>query len=477
MRSLCRVGRRSGGTRPLLLSRASPGSSVGAIKPRQTAVGASAYPERIADRGENDAVCETSQANVRDSKMRAVSVMRMLLLVLALALALVLSACKRNDPPAAQSGQAGANKPPPPSVTVAPARSARVPVTVELPGRVNPLRVAQVRARVDGIVLKREFREGAEVRDGQRLFKIDPAPYQANLESAQASLLRAQANVRAQELQAGRYQQLVASNAVSRQDYDNAVAAQGQASADVASSRASVRSARINLGYTDVAAPITGRVGIASVTEGAYVQAGQATLMATVQQIDPIYVDLNQSSVHGLRLRQDLAAGRVQTAGPNRARVELILEDGSRYPIAGTLQFSDVTVDPGTGSVRVRTIVPNPNHVLLPGMFVRARVEEGMVDALLVPQAGVSHDPQGRATVLVVGADGKVVSKTIQADTTQGADWVVTGGLDEGDRVIVSGIQNVKPGALVRVAAGPSAPARARAATTASAAGPPASAR
>jgi membrane fusion protein (multidrug efflux system) len=401
-----------------------------------------------------------------------------LLSALALPLVLALSGCKRNGPP---SAQAAAAKPPPPSVTVAPARAARVPVTVELPGRVNPLRVAQVRARVDGIVLKRAFREGADVREGQRLFKIDPAPYQASLESAQASLLRAEANVRAQELQAERFQKLVASNAVSHQDYDNAVASQGQASADVASGRASVRSARINLGYTDVAAPITGRVGIAAVTEGAYVQAGQATLMATVQQIDPIYVDLNQSSVQGLRLRQDLAAGRVQTAGPNRARVNLILEDGSRYPIAGTLQFSDVTVDPGTGSVTVRTIVPNPNHVLLPGMFVRARVEEGLVDALLVPQAGVSHDPQGQATALVVGKDDKVVAKKIQAATTQGADWVVTGGLDEGDRVIVSGIQKVKPGAPVRIAAHVATPAltpAARpAATTASAAGPLAPAR
>jgi membrane fusion protein (multidrug efflux system) len=380
-------------------------------------------------------------------------------------LALPLSACKRNDPPAAQTATA---KTPPPTVTVAPARPARVPVTVELPGRVNPLRVAQVRARVDGIVLKREFREGADVREGQRLFKIDPAPYQANLESAQASLLRAQANVRAQALQAGRFQKLVASNAVSRQDYDNALASQGQASADVASGHASVRSAGINLGYTDVTAPITGRVGIAVVTEGAYVQAGQATLMATVQQIDPIYVDLTQSSVQGLRLRQDLAPGRVQTAGPNRARVSLILEDGSRYPIPGTLQFSDVTVDPATGSVRVRTLVPNPDHVLLPGMFVRARVEEGMVDALLVPQAGVGHDPQGQATALVVGPDNKVVARTIQAESIEGADWVVTGGLSEGERVIVSGIQKVKPGAPVRVVTATAAPA------TASAAGPPA---
>jgi len=347
-------------------------------------------------------------------------------------------------------------QPPPPSVAVVAARAAQVPVTVELPGRVNAVRVAQVRARVDGIVKKREFREGADVRQGQRLFKIDPEPYATNLASAQATLGRAQANVAAQVAQATRYQRLVDSNAVSRQDYDNAVAQQGQAEADVNSGKASVRGARINLGYTDVVAPITGRVGAAAVTEGAYVQGGAATLMATIQQIDPIYVDLNQSSVQGLRLRQDLASGRVQTAGPNRAKVTLLLEDGTQYPIAGTLQFSDVTVDPGTGSVTVRTLVPNPNHLLLPGMFVRGRVEQGVVEhALLVPQAGVAHDAQGQASALVVGRDGKVVQKTIQAPRTLGGDWVVTGGLEEGDRVIVAGLQKVKPGAPVRIAATP----------------------
>ena len=363
------------------------------------------------------------------------------------------AACGDKKPPPQQ--------PPPPSVAVAPARAAQVPVTVELPGRVNAVRVAQVRARVDGIVKKREFKEGADVREGQRLFKIDPEPYATNLASAQATLGRAEASVAAQVAQASRYQRLVASNAVSQQDYDNAIAQQGQAVADVNSGKASVRGARINLGYTDVVAPITGRVGVAAVTEGAYVQAGAATLMATIQQIDPIYVDLNQSSVQGLRLRQDLANGKVQTAGPNRAKVTVLLEDGTQYPIAGTLQFSDVTVDPGTGSVTVRTLVPNPNHLLLPGMFVRGRIEQGVVEhALLVPQAGVAHDPQGQATALVVGRDGKVVQKTIQAARTLGPDWVVTGGLEEGDRVIVSGLQKVKPGAPVTIAATPGPPPR-----------------
>lgn len=361
-------------------------------------------------------------------------------------LATLLAGCGKADPPPPH--------PPPPSVTVALARAARVPLTVELPGRVNPLRAAQVRARVDGIVLKREFREGADVREGQRLFKIDPAPYATSLASAQAQLGRAEANVAAQVAQATRYQRLVSSNAVSQQDYDNAIAQQGQAVADVNAGKASVRNARINLGYTDVVAPITGRVGVAAVTEGAYVQASAATLMATIQQIDPIYVDLSQSSVQGLRLRQDLASGKVKTAGPNRARVTVLLEDGTKYPIPGTLQFSDITVDPGTGTVVVRTIVPNPDHLLLPGMFVRGRVEEGVLEhALLVPQAGVAYDPQGEPSVLVVGPDGKVAQKHIQAPRTLGPDWVVTGGLEEGERVIVSGLQKVKPGAKAVIAA------------------------
>jgi membrane fusion protein (multidrug efflux system) len=359
-----------------------------------------------------------------------------------------LGACQRSDPPTPPSPS-----PPPPAVTVAQARPARVPVTLELPGRVNPVRVAQVRARVDGVVLKRGFREGGDVQAGQRLFKIDPAPYVTDLQSAQATLGRAQANVAAQDAQAARFGKLVGSDAVSRQEFDNAVASQGQAVADVAAGRASVRSARINLGYTDVAAPITGRAGISAVTEGAYVQGNSATLMTTIQQIDPIYVDLTQSSVQGLRLRQDLASGKVHSAGPNRARVTVLLEDGTRYPIPGTVQFSDVNVDPGTGSVTIRTLVPNPQHLLLPGMFVRGQLEAGVLeDALLVPQAGVAHDAQGQATALVVGRDGKVLQKTIQAPRTYGADWVVTAGLDAGERVIVSGLQKARPGAPVRIA-------------------------
>jgi membrane fusion protein (multidrug efflux system) len=357
------------------------------------------------------------------------------------ATAVLLSACKPEQPPPPQR---------PPDVTVARARRASVPVTVELPGRTNAFRVAQVRARVDGIVLKREFMQGSDVRAGQRLYQIDPAPYRAALANARASLGRAQANVAAVNAQAARYRKLVSAQAVSSQDYDNAVASLGQAQADVAAGHASVQSASINLGYTDVTAPITGRAGIALVTEGAYVQASSATLMTTIQQIDPIYVDLSQSSVQGLRLRRDMGTNR----GANRGttRVTVFLEDGTQYPLRGTVQFTDITVDPNTGSVTVRAIVPNPQHLLLPGMFVRGRVEEGIdEDVLLVPQAGVTHDPQGQATVLLARPDGKAVQRTVQATRTAGSDWVVTGGLQEGDRVIVAGMQKVRPGAPVHV--------------------------
>jgi membrane fusion protein (multidrug efflux system) len=362
---------------------------------------------------------------------------------------MVLAACNRNAaPPPSQP-------PGPPDVTVVPARATNVPVLAELPGRTNPVRVAQVRARVDGIVQRREFKEGTEVKAGQRLYQIDPGPYQAALASAQATLGKAKANVGAVNAQAARYKQLVATRAVSQQEYDNAVASLGQAVADVASGQAAVRTASINLGYTDVTAPITGRAGISQVTEGAYVQASQATLMTTVQQIDPIYVDLNQSSVEGLRLRKDISSGKVKTSGPQGARVSIILEDGTQYPLPGRLQFTDITVDPGTGTVTVRAIVPNPNHLLLPGMFVRARVEEGTVqDAVLVPQVAVSHTPQGQAAVLVVGPDGKSAQRIVQTARTLGSDWIVTGGLQAGEKVIVSGLQRAKPGMPVRVVEG-----------------------
>lgn len=374
--------------------------------------------------------------------------------------------------------------PPPqtPEVGVISVQPSPVPVVTELPGRTSAFLVAQVRARVDGIVQRREFTEGSEVKAGQRLYKIDPAPYQAALASAKATLAKAQANLATTTAQANRYKVLVAANAVSKQDYDNAVAAEGQAAADVAAGKASVETAQINLGYTDVVAPISGRTGVSQVTPGAYVQASQATLMDTIQQLDPVYVDLTQSSLDGLKLRRAAQEGRLKTNGPGAAKVTLILEDGRPYPLTGKLQFSDVTVDQSTGSVTIRATFPNPNRVLLPGMFVRARIEEGVNErAMLVPQIGVTHDQKGAATALVVGADGKVVPRTLVTAGTRGADWVVDGGLEAGDRVIVQGTEKVHPGMQVKAvpaqlpAAAASAASGGASATATGASGAPAS--
>jgi membrane fusion protein (multidrug efflux system) len=368
-----------------------------------------------------------------------------------LAATVALAACGRPSAPG--------NPTQAPQVSVVTVHRGTVPVTTELPGRTSAYLVAQVRARVDGIVQTRDFTEGAEVRAGQRLYQIDPAPYQASLDSATASLQKAAANLASTSAQAERYKVLVAANAVSQQDYDNAVAAEGQAVADVAAGKAAVATARINLGYTSVTSPITGRIGPSLVTQGAYVQASAATLMATVQQTDPIYVDLNQASVEGLRLRSDVANGLLKLSGPDRAKVTLFLEDGTQYPQTGSLQFTDITVDQGTGSVIVRAIFPNPRFVLLPGMFVRARIEEGVDEtALLVPEVGVTHDPNGHATALVVGSDNKVTVHTLQLRGTTGNQWIVSDGLKDGDRVIVAGLQKVQPGALVQAVESQTAP-------------------
>jgi membrane fusion protein (multidrug efflux system) len=370
-------------------------------------------------------------------------------LLLAATVMLVMSAsiagCGGDKPPPAS---------PPPNVAVVTVHQGAVPVVTELPGRTSAFLVAQVRARVDGIVQRREFEEGADITADQRLYKIDPAPYRAALDSARAQLTRAQANVGATHAQAARDEVLVAGNAVSKQALLNAVAAERQAVADVAAGQAAVQTAAINLGYTDIVAPITGRIGTSLVTQGAYVQASAATLMATIQQIDPIYVDLNQTSVEGLQLRREIANGRLKMIGKNGPTVHLLLEDGSTYRHSGTLQFTDITVDRGTGSVTVRAIFPNPQHVLLPGMFVRARIDEGTDStAILVPQEGVTHDRNGNATVLVVGADNKVALQTVAATRTYGTSWVIESGLKEGDRVIVGGTQKVQPGMLVHATA------------------------
>jgi membrane fusion protein (multidrug efflux system) len=364
-----------------------------------------------------------------------------------LLLSVVLTGCKSQAQPAAAD-------PLPPEVGVVTVHQAPVPVTTELPGRTSAFLVAQVRARVDGIVQRREFEEGGDIQADERLYQIDPAPYQAALQSAQAQLARARATLESTSAQADRDKVLVANNAISKQTYVNAVAARDQAAADVESGLAAVRTATINLGYTDIVSPITGRIGPSLVTQGAYVQASAATPMATVQQIDPIYVDLNETSVEGLQLRQQVASGRIHLNGPDQTRVRLVLEDGSSYAREGLLQFTDISVNEGTGSVTVRAIFPNPDHLLLPGMFVRAVIDEGTNDhAMLVPQEGVTHDRNGRATVLVVGKDNKVSQRSVSAPRTLGDSWVVEGGLQEGDRVVVSGVQRVKAGMLVRAVA------------------------
>jgi membrane fusion protein (multidrug efflux system) len=360
-----------------------------------------------------------------------------------------------------------------PEVSVVTVHKGSVPVVTELPGRTSAYLVAQVRARVDGIVLKREFTEGADVKEKQRIYQIDPAPYRAMLDNATGVQQKMQAALASATALAERYKILLPGNGVSKQDYDNAIAMQGQAAADLASARAAVQQARINLGYTDVLSPITGRSGLSMVTPGAYVQASAATLMTTVQQIDPIYVDVNQSSIAGLQLRRDIASGRVKVNGADAAKVTLLLEDGTQYPLAGKLQFTDITVDQNTGSVTVRAAFPNPDQVLLPGMFVRARIEEGVNDrAMLVPQQGVTRDAKGQATALVVGTDNKVAQRAIQATRTLGDKWVVEGGLADGERVIVAGVQKVQPGATVSAVEAPAqtpAQAQAPANTTAAA--------
>lgn len=323
----------------------------------------------------------------------------------------------------------------------------------ELPGRTSPYRVAEVRARVNGIVLERLFEEGSEIKAGQPLFRIDPLPYQAALDSAKASLARAQANVASTSLLAERYAELLKVNAVSKQEADNAFAAQKAAAADVAAGKAAVQAAQINLGYTRVTSPIAGTIGRSEVTEGAYVQQGQATWMATVQQLDPIYVDLTQSSADVMRMKRQLESGQLVRSGEG-AKVRLILEDGTTYAEEGTLQFSDITVNPSTGSITLRALFPNPKKELLPGMFVRAQLEEGTTaDALLVPQVAVRRDAQGKASVLVVGSDEKVEMRPVEAPRAVGGSWLISGGLVAGDRIIVEGLQKVRPGSLVTTVA------------------------
>jgi membrane fusion protein (multidrug efflux system) len=336
-----------------------------------------------------------------------------------------------------------------------------VTLTTELPGRTAAFRVAEIRPQVSGLLLKRRFTEGADVRAGEVLYDIDPAPFQAALRQAEASLARAQANLPALRSRVARYRELLADQAVSQQDRDDAEAALEQAEADVQTWQAAVETARINLAYTRITAPVAGRIGRSEVTEGAIVTAYQPLALATIQQLDPIYVDVPQSTTELLRLQQRLEDGRLDRNGRNQKAVRLILEDGSAYPLEGVLQFRDITVDPTTGSVILRAVFPNPQGFLLPGMFVRAVMMEGVVDqAILIPQQAVSRDPKGNPVALVVGEGEKVESRRLTLDRALGDQWLVTAGLAPGERVVVEGLQRVRPGTVVKAvvqAAGPPA--------------------
>jgi membrane fusion protein (multidrug efflux system) len=342
-----------------------------------------------------------------------------------------------------------------------------VTITTDLPGRTSSYRVAEVRPQVSGVVLKRLFVEGSEVKAGQPLYQIDPAPFQASYDSAKATLEHAQAELTTAKLLEERYRPLVEANAVSRQQNDNAVASALQAQADVASAKAAVETARINLAYTHVLSPISGRTSRSSVTEGALVTASQVAALVTVTQLDPIYVDVTQPATVLLRLQRELEAGQLVNRGANAAAVGLKLEDGSEYSREGSLKFSEVTVDQSTGSVTLRAEFPNPSHLLLPGMFVRARIQEGVQQqALLVPVPGVTHDQRGEAVALIVGVGNKVEQRTLKTDRVVGDQWLIVGGIKPGDRVVVSGVQKAHPGDEVTpVEAGQTAAARAAAPT------------
>ncbi|MDZ5603472.1 efflux RND transporter periplasmic adaptor subunit [Pseudomonas sp. RP23018S] len=350
-------------------------------------------------------------------------------LVSAVALATLLSGCKKEEaPPAAQAPQVGV-------VTL---QAQAFTLTSELPGRTTAFRMAEVRPQVNGIILKRLFKEGSDVKQGQQLYQIDPAVYETTLATAQA-------NLQATRSLAGRYKQLIDEQAVSRQEYDDANAKRLQA-------EATLKSAQIDLRYTKVLAPISGRIGRSAVTEGALVNSGQANAMATIQQLDPIYVDVTQSTAELLKLRRDLASGNLQKAGDNAAQVQLVLEDGSLFQQQGRLEFSEVAVDETTGSVTLRAIFPNPDHALLPGMFVHARLKSGVrSNAILAPQQGVTRDLKGTPTALVVNKDNKVELRELKANRTQGSDWLIEEGLNPGDRLITEGLQYVRPGVEVKV--------------------------
>ncbi len=365
-----------------------------------------------------------------------------LAVVVLLSVAPVLTGCDNPSP--------GQTALPVPEVGVVTLRFTPLPVTTELPGRTRAYRIAEVRPQVSGIILKRQFVEGSDVRAGAPLYLIDPALYRATYDQALGTLAKARAAVNMDRLKVKRYQKLLGTQYISRQDYDNAASTLKQDEATVVTAGAAVETARINLAYTRVTAPIAGRTGRSAVTEGALVQNGQPTALTTVQQLDPIYVDVAQSGDDFLRLKQELTSGRLKQDN-GKAKVTLVTDDGVTLPQTGTLEFTDVTVDQTTGSITLHALFPNPDHTLLPGMFVRARLEEGTrPDALLVPQQGVTRTPRGEASVMVVGEGDRVAIRQVTAARAVGDRWLVTAGLNPGDRVIVTGLQKIRPGVQVR---------------------------
>ena len=346
-------------------------------------------------------------------------------------------------------GQQQQPGPPPPAVGIVNVTVEAAPLVTELPGRIAAVATAEVRPQINGVIRRRLFTEGALVRAGQLLYEIEDAPYRAALGQAQGALARSQASIRATGLQAQRYKELVGINAVSRQEADNAAAAAQQARADVAAQRAAVQAAQVNQDFTRIRAPISGRIGRSLFTPGALVQAGQADALATIQRTDIVYVDVTQSAAQIIDLKQAMQAGGVSAA--DGARVQLLLPNGSAYPIEGRLQFSEVTVDPSSGAVTLRATFANPDGLLLPGMYVRAKLVEGQrTQAILAPQQGITRDARGRATAMVVVAGNKVELRQVETDRPVGDKWIVTKGLKAGDRLIVEGLVNLRPGTVVK---------------------------
>lgn len=341
--------------------------------------------------------------------------------------------------------------PPTPEVAVMTIQTKSVVTTTELAGRTSANLVAEVRPQVSGIIQKRLFTEGSDVKAGEVLFQIDPALYQVALDNARAALARSEAQLSTIQLRAARYKDLLTQKAVSQQDYDDASAALKQVQADIQYGKATIETARINLQYTTIIAPISGHIGKSSITEGALVTAQQPIALATIQKMDPMYVDIPQSTAEVLRLRHSSKEGHLDQNGANQKKVQLIMEDGTLYPLAGTLQFRDVTVDQTTGSVILRAVFPNPKGVLLSGMFVRAVVQEGInKQAILIPQQAVSRDPKGNPLALIVDAQSNVQIRMLTLDRTIGDQWLVSAGLAPGDKIVMEGMQKVKPGALVK---------------------------